>query len=140
MKNYLQIYFTAFIVYFVVDAAYQIAFGLRLDDYLFSQAGIKDIFNETVKWPLSFLIFFILISFANLELVIRPAMQRQSINYALTRGALLGATVYMNLALPNIWLIKDYPQWQLIHFPATGAVFCMVTCAVCVRVFKSRKL
>lgn len=124
------LYFTAFLIYVVVDVGYNVAIGLKLDNAFYEKAGILPILNTQIVLPWTLLVFFILIALANFVLVIVPAIQQKSIQQAFIHGFLLGITAYATFALPFIWLIKNYPALlSLIHI-LLGGIFSALTSGI----------
>ena len=123
-------YLIAFLVYVVIDVLYYIIAGLKIDNYFYTQAGILGIFYTEPHHVYLFLVFFLLIAYANLALAIIPAVKEKQLSIALKNGLLLGLTAYSTFAMTLIWSIKDFPfLLGLLHI-AIGGILSLATSGI----------
>ena len=77
-NNYLK-YLSVFVIYLIVDVAYQFAFGIQFSRNAQEEAGISQIFAPDIQNPLTLLIWFAIITTAIVKLVVEPAVKAKSI-------------------------------------------------------------
>ena len=124
----MKLFFQALATYIVVDVAYQVVVGLRILTVLLEDSPLKDSYVQpTAVGGGLMLLFFALIAFANVTLVIKPALEAQSVRFALKNGAVLGLTAYGTLALTNAWSLNGSPLLFVLTIPFEGLLFSMVT-------------
>ncbi|MEO0600068.1 MAG: DUF2177 family protein [Myxococcota bacterium] len=127
MKS-LPLFVQAFVTYVVVDVAYQAILGFHLMTWFIERAGLQEVYvAPSGRGLVMMLLFFVLIAWANVQLVIRPAIAARDVGQALRNGALLGAACYGTLGLTNGWSIRDFALGSTIAIVAEGIVFSMVT-------------
>lgn len=68
--------------------------------------------RDTPIWS-SAIVFYLLFIVGMIIFVINPAMEKNSVMYAVQYGALFGFMTYMTYELTNYAVIKDWP-WQII--------------------------
>ena len=73
------------------------------------------------------LVFFALIGLANAQLVIGPAIRRQSVRWALRNGFLLGCAAYATYSVPLFMSIRNWPAALVPIDILTGGVLSLVT-------------
>ena len=130
MKTSFRLFIVTFLIYFVIDVAYNLAIGMDIDHYYFSQSGVLAALNTQPAYPATFLIFFILISYANVRLVIIPAIAKNSVKESAISGFVLGLTAYATMALPMLWQIKGFPfQLTIIHI-LSGGLLSLITASL----------
>ena len=139
MKKNLSLFGVAFLVYIIVDIAYNLIIGFKIDRILLENAGILEHYAETPRYPILLLLFFIVIALANVELVIKHALKNNvNIKYAIWGGFLLGITAYATLSFAATWSIKNYPlAFAGIH-PLGGGIFCAVTSGITTKIFAKK--
>jgi uncharacterized membrane protein len=123
MKTSILKYLGVFATYFIVDASYQILFGLPFGQKIQAATGIQDIFATSPQNPELMLIWFAIMTLAIVKLVVEPAVASKSIKTAALKGILLGVTAYATLGLPNGWSLKDYPMGLVLEIVLEGFLF-----------------
>lgn len=74
--------------------------------------------------------FYILYFIGLIAFVIQPALAKQSISYALTRGALFGLVAYATFDLTCMAVFKDWPLKITLIDLTWGAVLSASVCAL----------
>ena len=123
-------YIIAFLVYVIVDSAYQVIMGLKIDSFFLAQAGIKDIYYTVPKHLYLIAVFFVIIAIANVRLVVERAIEKKNVKMALKDGFLLGVVAYATFALPLVWGIKDYPLMLAVIHIVGGGFFSLCTSGI----------
>lgn len=103
------VYLSIVAIYFVVDVAYQVAFGLNQMSSQFENAGIDNIMTDEPQYIWTVPIFFLVIGFVLLRVVVLPAIDQGSVSSAFINGALVGVAAYGTLAIVLLWSVRDYP-------------------------------
>ena len=130
MKTTILKYLSVFVVYFIVDVTYQVAFGINFSQGIQEEAGIKHLFATSIQNPILLLIWFAIMTTAIVKLVVEPAVAAKSIKQATLKGLLLGVTAYTTLALPNGWSLVDYPLALVLEITMEGVLFAPIASAV----------
>ena len=130
MKTTILKYLSVFAVYLAVDVTYQFVFGIPFSQRIQEDAGIRDIFAETIQNPILILIWFAIMTTAIVRLVVEPAVAAKSISVAARKGILLGLTAYGTLALPNGWSLADYPIALVLEVMLEGLLFAPIASVV----------
>ena len=115
-------YFLTFGVFLVVDLVWLgfVAKGIY-------NKWIGNFLGE-VNWTAAIIFYLLFIAGVSI-FVIYPASQKQSLNYALTYGAMMGILTYATYDLTNLATLKGWP-WQIVLIDITwGAVLCMIVSA-----------
>lgn len=123
MKTSVLKYLSVFGVYFIIDVAYQMLFGIQFAQRVQDEAGIRRIFATDIQNPILILIWFAIMTVAIVKLVVEPAVEAKSIKDAALKGLLLGVTAYATLALPNGWSIAHYPIALVLEVTMEGVLF-----------------
>lgn len=130
MRTTILKYLSVFVVYFIVDITYQVAFGIRFSQAAQEEAGIRDIFATDIQNPILILIWFAIMTTAIVKLVVEPAVEAKSIKMAALNGLLLGITAYGTLALPNGWSVLNYPIALVLEVIMEGVLFAPIASVV----------
>ncbi len=123
MKISILKYLSVFVVYFIVDVTYQVAFGIQFAQGAQEEAGIREIFATDIQNPVLILIWFAIMTIAIVKLAVEPAVKEKSIKKAAFKGLLLGITAYATLALPNGWSLANYPISLILEVIMEGVLF-----------------
>ena len=119
-----------FFFYFLVDVLYQVLIGLKMQSYFLEGTSLKNMISSPPNYPLTIVLFFIIISVANYLLVVKPSLSNQSIKQSLLHGYLLGVAAYSTFSLPLLWLFSDVPlTYAVLVFLFEGS-FSMVSSGV----------
>ena len=105
----LKLFLSILIIYFVVDVAYQVAYGMNNIRSIYDAAGISPIMNETPAYLATIPLFFVVMAFVLLQVVVEPAIEKRSAGLAFFNGALVGVGSYGTLAVVLLWQIKGFP-------------------------------
>jgi uncharacterized membrane protein len=130
MKTNILKYLSVFVVYFILDVTYQVAFGLNFSQSVQEEAGIREIFATDIQNPILILIWFSIMTTAIVKLVVEPAVKAKSIKDAVFKGLLLGITAYATLALPNGWSLANFPMALVLEVIMEGVLFAPIASAV----------
>ena len=87
----------------------------------FYRAELGDLFAPTVNWVAA-VVFYLLYAAAIVFFVVAPALERQSLVYALLAGLFLGLVAYATYDLTNLAVIRNWPLMMSIVDMAWGAV------------------
>jgi uncharacterized membrane protein len=104
--NFIKIYLIAVPVFFVIDLLW---LGIVAKGIYQKYLGhlLKD-----PNWPVA-VVFYLLFIVGMVIFAISPALEKQSLMYALGFGALFGFFTYMTYDLTNWATLKDWP-WQIV--------------------------
>lgn len=122
-------YLSVLLVYFVVDVAYQILFGIPFAAHLQEKAGISGIYAESIR-PELIGLWFIIITVAIVHLVVDPAVKEGSVGQAVVKGVLLGVAAYATLGLANGWSLANFPLMLVAEITLEGVLFAPIAAAV----------
>lgn len=122
-------YVSVLLVYFVVDVAYQVVFGIPFASHLQQKAGISDIYAEAIWFEL-IAVWFVIITVAIVHLVVNPAVANGSVREAVVKGLLLGVAAYATLGLANGWSLADFPLMLVAEITLEGVLFAPIAAAV----------
>ncbi len=130
MKTTILKYLSVFVVYFMVDVTYQVAFGINFSQGVQEAAGIQHLFVSSIQNPILIFIWFAIMTAAIVKLVVEPAVAAKSLKQAAINGLLLGVTAYATLALPNSWSLINYPLKLVIEVVMEGVLFAPIASVV----------
>ncbi len=99
IKNYI----IAFVVFFVIDMVW---LGLVAKNFYAKQIGF--LMKTDINW-LSAIIFYLLFVAGIVFFVVNPAIEKQSLVYALLAGAFFGLITYATYDLTNLATLKNWP-------------------------------
>ena len=122
-------YVSVLVIYFVVDVAYQILFGIPFATQVQEKAGISGIYAETIR-PQLIGVWFVVITVAIVHLAVNPAVANSSVREAVVKGALLGVAAYATLGLANGWSLANYPLSLVAEITLEGVLFAPIAAAV----------
>lgn len=100
---YLKLYFTTFLVFFCIDMLW---LGLVARKFYAQQLGF--LMKDPISWTPAIL-FYLLFVGGLVIFVIAPAIEKKSILYALSYGALFGLITYATYDLTNLATLKQWP-------------------------------
>lgn len=99
IKNYI----IAFVVFFAVDMVW---LGLVARNFYAKQIGF--LMKTDINW-ISAIIFYALFVAGIVFFVVSPAIEKQSLMYALLAGAFFGLITYATYDLTNLATLKNWP-------------------------------
>ncbi len=100
--QFLKLYLITFVVFFLVDILWLGFISKKLyKEYLGHLMG-------PVNWPAA-LIFYVLFIGGLVFFVITPALEKESLLYAISVGAFFGLIAYGTYDLTNLATLKDWP-------------------------------
>lgn len=100
--QFLKLYLMTFVVFFLVDIVWLSVISKKLyKEYLGHLMG-------PVNWPAALIFYFLFIA-GLVFFVITPAIEKESLVYAITVGAFFGLITYGTYDLTNLATLKDWP-------------------------------
>ena len=133
MLEFLRNYFIALLTFFVIDIVWLVVIAKKL-----YQDQLGFIMSDKPNWFVAVL-FYLIFVVGLVFFVINPAIERESISYAIFVGMLFGFITYSTYDLTNLATLKDWPVMitviDLIWGSSLGALVSMITYLV-VRLFK----
>ena len=135
----IKAYFLVFIIYFVVDCSYQFIFGIDFSSQQYKEAGITDVLANPPQHIWLFFVFFVLITTANVELAVKPALQKDNIKLAFKNSTIVGITAYGTLATCITWTITDFPLIMTLEILLEGLVFSTVSSVLSTQILSKKK-
>ena len=121
--SYLKLYFVSIGVFFIIDMVW---LGLIAKNLYTTYLG--HLMAPKVNWPAAF-IFYALFIAGLVFFVIEPALEKQSLSYAVWAGAFFGLICYATYDLTNLATLKDWPLTITLIDLAWGAVLNSVVAA-----------
>ena len=103
MFSILKLYVLTFLVFLIVDLIW---LGFVARSFYQNQLGF--LMKESVNWTAA-IVFYLLFVAGLLFFVVYPALERESVTYALLVGAFFGFITYATYDLTNLATIKDWP-------------------------------
>jgi uncharacterized membrane protein len=116
MNTLLKLYLIAIPVFFVLDILW-----LGVVARGFYQDQIGQLLRERVNWVAA-VAFYLVFLVGVVVFVVAPAVERQSLQYALVYGALFGLVTYSAYDLTNLAVAKDWPLTVTLVDLAWGTV------------------
>jgi uncharacterized membrane protein len=130
---FIKLYLIAVVTFFALDMTWV---GLVAKDFYRNQIGY--LLAPNVNWTAA-IIFYLLFIAGLVVFVISPAVQKQSLMYALVYGAFFGLITYATYDLTNLATTKDWPLTVTIVDMIWGTVLAasvsVVTYVVSTRFF-----
>lgn len=118
MLQFFKLYAIALPIFFIIDMAW---LGFFAQQFYKNQIGT--LLKPNVNWVAA--IFFYLIFLAGiLFFVVQPALQKQSLQYAVYAGAAFGFVCYATYDLTNLAVTKDWPLTVTIVDLLWGSILC----------------
>ncbi|MCH2107929.1 MAG: DUF2177 family protein [Polyangiaceae bacterium] len=131
--NQIKLYAGVFWIYVLVDVGYQLLFGMQFTAAQYEAAGMGPLIASPPRYPFLFFLFFVAITIANVELAVKPALEKRSLGLALRNGAIIGFTTYGTLAWVNTWTFKDFPVLVMFEIMFEGLCFSTVASGLTTR-------
>ncbi|MBN2558438.1 MAG: DUF2177 family protein [Clostridia bacterium] len=103
MIQFLKVFAIAFAVFMVIDFIWLVFIARKLYD-----RELGDLKKDKVNWPAA-IIFYVLYIIGLAFFVLLPAIDRQSLTYALGGGALFGLVAYATYDLTNLATLRGFP-------------------------------
>lgn len=100
---YLKEYLTAVVVFFAIDMVW---LGFIAKDLYAKYLG--DFLSPNVNW-IAAIIFYLLFIVGIVFFVVHPAVEKNSIQYAIFAGLLFGLVTYATYDLTNLATMKNWP-------------------------------
>lgn len=101
--QYLKEFAVAFVTFMIIDLIW---LGFVAKDLYKKYLGF--IMSPTVNWPAAIL-FYVLFIMGIVFFVLHPALEKDSVTYALLAGAFFGLVTYATYDLTNLATLKDWP-------------------------------
>lgn len=124
MMQYIKIYFITLIIFFIIDIIW---LG-------FIASGIyKQYLGYIMKTDVNFiaaLLFYMLFIVGIIFFVINPAIEKDSLSYAIFAGAFFGLITYATYDMTNLATIKDWPLFITVIDLIWGTVLCSLTASL----------
>lgn len=115
---YLKLYALTVPVFFLVDLLW-----LGVAAKGFYQKNLNHLLSPHVNWPAA-IIFYLFFIAGILIFAVVPAVEKNSLRYAVVYGALFGFFTYMTYELTNLALLKDWPLSIVFVDILWGVVLC----------------
>ncbi len=100
---FIKLYFIALPVFFAIDMVW---LGLVAKNFYSQQIGY--LMKTNVNWVAALLFYFLFIG-GVVFFVLTPALEKNSLTYAVFAGALFGLMTYATYDLTNLATIKEWP-------------------------------
>lgn len=101
--QYIKIYLVAVVVFFAIDLIWLGVIAKNL-----YQKHLGYLMRNPVNWTAA-IIFYLIFVVGMVFFVINPALEKNSLSYAITVGALFGFITYATYDLTNLATVKDWP-------------------------------
>lgn len=128
MLDFIKIYLTSFVVFFVIDLIW---LGVIAQKLYSKYLGY--IMKEKPNW-MAAILFYLLYIIGLVFFVINPALEKSSWQYALFAGLFFGFITYATYDLTNLATLKDWPLTitiiDLIWGSVLGASVSVITYAI----------
>ncbi len=105
--SFAKMYLVTVPIFFLIDLVW---LGVIAKDIY--QKYMGHLMRPTPNWTAS-IVFYLLFIVGLVIFVINPAIQKNSLNYALLYGAMFGFFTYMTFDLTSLAVLKDWP-WQIV--------------------------
>jgi len=103
MLDFIKVYLTSFVVFFVIDLLWLGVVAQKL-----YAKHLSYIMKEKPTWSAA-LLFYLLYIIGLVFFVINPALEKSSWQYALFAGMFFGFITYATYDLTNLATLKDWP-------------------------------
>lgn len=113
---FLKLYLVAIVAFFAIDMLW---LGVLSKNLYREQIG--HLLKSDINWTAA-LIFYFLFVLGLVIFVIAPAVEKQSLMYALAYGAFFGLITYATYDLTNLAVTKDWPLFITVVDMVWGAV------------------
>lgn len=138
MKTKLLMYVSILLIYFVVDVAYQVLFGLKFVASLYEAAGITEVFSTEPQHLETIPLFFLVMAFVLLKVVVLPAIEKRDVGLAFVNGMLVGIASYGTLGVVLLWQIAGFPISAVLAILLEGLLFPTISSGVTAWLFLRR--
>ncbi|MBM3907665.1 MAG: DUF2177 family protein [Gemmatimonadetes bacterium] len=101
--QFLKLYAAAIVIFFAIDLTW---LGVVAKKFYAEQMG--HLLRPDVQWGPAILFYLIYVA-AIVVLCVKPALERESVGYAVALGALFGLAAYAAFDLTSLALLKDFP-------------------------------
>lgn len=99
----LRDFFISFSIFMLIDMVWLVVIARTL-----YQKYLGYLMSTSVNWPAA-LIFYVLFIIGLVFFVVHPALEKDTLSYALVAGALFGLVTYATYDLTNLATIRDWP-------------------------------
>jgi uncharacterized membrane protein len=118
----IKLYFITLPIFFVIDMLW---LGIIAKDFYRNQIGF--LMADKVNWVAA-IIFYLIFIAGLVFFVISPALEKNSLSYAITVGAFFGFVTYATYDLTNLAITKNWPLLVTVVDLAWGTVLgCLVS-------------
>ncbi len=124
LVSFLKLYAVAVVTFFAIDLLW-----LGIIARSFYQSQIGHLLKPNVNWPAAFAFYLIFVA-GIVVLVVRPAVERESLLVAIALGALLGLVTYAAYDLTNLATLEGFPLTVAVVDMFWGMVLCGSVSAV----------
>ncbi len=122
--QFIKHYLIALVVFTLIDLVWLVFISRKL-----YQAKIGHLMADKVNFPAA-AIFYLLFIAAMVFFVINPAVDKQSVLYALGVGAFFGLVTYATYDLTNLATLRDWPVSMTVIDLIWGSFVTGSTCAL----------
>ena len=114
----LKSYLITFAVFLIIDLLW---LGVIAKNFYFRH--LEPFFAEKINWPAAF-IFYILFVAGILIFAVMPAIEKQSLQWAIVYGALFGFFTYATYDLTNLATLRNWPVTIVVVDILWGTALC----------------
>jgi uncharacterized membrane protein len=118
IAGFLKLYAVAVVTFLAIDLIW-----LGVVARSFYRAQIGHLLRPNVNWAAAFA-FYLIFVVGIVVLVVRPAIERQSLGLAILLGALFGLVTYAAYDLTNLATLEGFPLTVALVDMVWGAVLC----------------
>lgn len=115
---FLKLYAVAVVTFFVIDLVW---LGVVARSFYQNQMG--HLMRAEVNWTAA-IVFYLIFVVGIVVLAVWPAVERQSLGYAIALGALLGLVTYAAYDLTNLATLDGFPFKVVVIDMVWGTVLC----------------
>jgi uncharacterized membrane protein len=119
-----KLYAVAVVTFLVIDLIW-----LGVVARSFYQAQLGHLMRANVNWAAA-VAFYLVFVLGIVVLAVWPAMERQSVGWAVALGALLGLVTYAAYDLTNLATLEGFPFRVVLVDMAWGTVLCALVSAI----------
>ncbi len=116
--TFLKLYAIAIVAFFIIDLIW-----LGVVARSFYQAQMGHLMRANVNWAAA-TVFYLIFVAGIIVLAVWPAVEKQSLGYALALGALLGLVTYAAYDLTNLATLEGFPLKVVVVDMIWGTVLC----------------
>ena len=123
ISSFIKMYLITVPIFFLIDLVWLgvVAKGIY-------QKYMGHLMRPTPNWSAA-VVFYLLFIVGLIIFVINPAVQKNSLNYAIVYGAMFGFFTYMTFDLTSLAVLKDWP-WQIVIIDIIWGIFLSASVSV----------